>query len=109
VDSAETVVHQEDACTVFALTEIGDATEVDSDRHAESFSPRLGFEFAKVGGAELDGEITAAVSTAVAAVALRVEWQHNQRQRDGAIVALVLSIGCGVGCGVAHRIAHGIA
>ena len=77
VNPAESVIEEEHAGAVVALAEIGCSAELAGDSMAESSFPLLGPQRVEIGRSKLDGEVTAAVATAMTAVALLLNWKHE--------------------------------
>ena len=77
VDAAEPVIHEKHAGTVVALAQVGRASELGGDRHAELLLPSLGAKLREVRLPQLHREVAAAVAASMAAVALRGHGKHE--------------------------------
>lgn len=78
VNGAAAILHPEDAGTIVALFEKARAPKLDDRRLAEFLGPPLCIESLNVIIAQLDREVTAAITTPVAGIALLIKrWLEN--------------------------------
>lgn len=77
VNATQPVLHEENAGAIVALPQVRHAPELDRDRMAKFFLPALGLDLDQIIGAQLNGEIAAAIPAPVAGIPLLAQCQRK--------------------------------